>query len=95
MTYETKYLIDLSDILGIELSCRKCKGRILLEREAERRLFTTCPLCGETWLEDCTEEEKSVRLFVNLLRATEDALKGRRFSLKLQVAKPPQDKSHV
>lgn len=89
MTYETKYLIDLNDILGVELACHACKGRILLGHDAEKKMFTACPLCNEEWLDNFTQEEMNIRQFVNLLRTADDILKGRKFTMRLQIAKPP------
>jgi hypothetical protein len=89
MTFEAKYLIDLSDVLGIELYCHECKGKIVLEKSAEKKMFLNCPLCSKAWLDDETKEQTSVRDFVNLLRAAEELLKGRKFSLRLQITPPP------
>jgi hypothetical protein len=89
VTFEAKYLIDLSDVLGVELYCHTCKGKITLERTAEKKMFSVCPLCSSPWLDDDTKEEKNVREFVNLLRNAEEFLKGRKFSLRLQVTPPP------
>jgi hypothetical protein len=93
MTYETKYLIHLSDVLGVELYCHECKGKIVLEQAAAKKMFSTCPLCGKPWLDDDTKEAEAIRDFVNLLRAIDDLLKGRKFSLRLQVTAPPKGNS--
>ncbi len=93
MTYEPKYLIHLSDVIGVELYCHECKGKIILEQEAEKKMFSTCPLCDKPWLDDDTKEEEGIRDFVNLLRTIDGLLKGRKFSLRLQITPPPKGSS--
>jgi hypothetical protein len=90
MTYEAKYLIDLSDILGIEITCQHCKGKVILTQESEKGMFAACPLCDKDWLDDATDEYKSLKEFVRLIRTAANTLKGRKFSLKLEIASPPE-----
>ena len=90
MTYESKYLIDLSDILGIEIACQHCKGKIILTQESEKGMFAVCPLCGRDWLDNETEEYETLNRFVKLIRTAANTLKGRKFSLKLEIASPPE-----
>ncbi len=89
MTYDAKYLIELSDILGVELYCHMCKGKVVLEKTAENKMFLTCPLCNKPWLDDGSKEEQNIHDFVNLLRSVAELLPGRDFSLRLQITPPP------
>jgi hypothetical protein len=93
MTYEAKYLIELSDLLGIEIACQQCKAKIILTQESEKGMFAACPLCGVEWLNDETDEYKSLTQFVKLIRTAGNTLKGRKFSLKLEIASPPDEAS--
>jgi len=50
MTSETRTLIELADISGIELECPKCGGKILYPlKEYAERLMSHCPNCNEHW----------------------------------------------
>jgi hypothetical protein len=93
MTLEKKYLIELSDILGVEIRCDGCKAKIIFERQTSKEMFSHCPLCDALWLEDMTEENRNIREFVKLLRTSGDILRGRKFSLKVQIAPPPDGES--
>jgi len=89
MTYESKYLIDLGDILGVQIVCHHCKSKIILTQESEKGMIATCPLCNRDWMEDTTEEYQSLKQLVKLVRTASSILKGRKFSLKLEIAPPP------
>lgn len=93
MTYEARYLIDLSDVLGIEIACHKCKAKIILTQESEKGMFAACPVCGTDWLDDATGEYESLKQFVKLIQTAGNILKGRKFSLRLEIASPPDGDS--
>ena len=94
MTFEKKYLIEFSDILGVEIKCNECKGKVILEHQTTKDMFSSCPLCGKPWLEDLTDEFVNIRQFVKLLMTASDILRGRKFSMKLQVTAPPDGELH-
>jgi hypothetical protein len=89
VTLETKHLIDFSDIIGVELECKKCKGKIMLSLGSAKP-FWSCPLCNADWLAPETEEHQIIRqLFVTLATA-DKTMQGRQFTLRLQMALPSQ-----
>jgi hypothetical protein len=50
MTKETRTLIELSAITGVEFECRKCEAKILYPfRKEYERLAEYCPNCNEPW----------------------------------------------
>ena len=50
MTSETRILLEMTDILGIEFECRKCKAKILYPlQDHYERLAEKCPNCFEPW----------------------------------------------
>jgi hypothetical protein len=50
MAKETRTLIELSDITGVEFECRKCGAKILYPfRKEYERLAEYCPNCNEPW----------------------------------------------
>jgi Zn finger protein HypA/HybF involved in hydrogenase expression len=47
MTSETRTLIDLSDITGIEIECRECSAKVFYPRKKNHdRLVRQCPNCN-------------------------------------------------
>lgn len=51
MTSETRTLIELTDVIGIEFECRNCKAKVLYPfQEKYYHLSEKCPNCGEAWL---------------------------------------------
>jgi hypothetical protein len=50
MTVETRTLIELKDIVGIEFGCHNCGTKTLYAIEkAFQRLAAVCPNCNEDW----------------------------------------------
>jgi hypothetical protein len=48
MTSEIRTVIDISDILGVEIECRKCKAKVFYPTEKSyERLLPQCPNCNE------------------------------------------------
>lgn len=90
MTTETRCLIELSDILGVEFQCHneKCKGRFSLGTDVRQMTLWECPLCKETWLLPETDEQKTILNFLNVLRSVSAKMEGRRFSLRLLLTPP-------
>jgi hypothetical protein len=88
VTAESKYLIDLTDIIGFEYECHACKGKVTVGGDCRRTVFTECPLCNANWVDVHTQEEQNIREFVNSLRTAVGSLQGRGFTLKLQIAVP-------
>jgi hypothetical protein len=93
MTIEQRTLIEIRDILGVEFECHACKAKVALAANTERTLFFECPVCHCDWLDQYTDEGKSIQLFLNLLlKSVARKLDGRGFSLRLQVSMPkPSD----
>ena len=90
MTIETRCLIELSDILGVEFQCQQCKGRFLVDADTKKTAFWACPLCNGDWLFPETEEAKTIHNFLNLLRSINAKMQGRNFSMRLHVTSPSE-----
>ena len=91
MTVETKYLIELSDILGVEFTCHNCKGKTSPGLDSARLVLTTCPLCNADWLILGTDEERTLRTFLSVIKSAKAKMSGRGFSLRLQIVNPDSD----
>jgi hypothetical protein len=50
VTTETRTLIELGDICGIDLACQRCEAKIIcpIEKNGER-VTEECPNCKEKW----------------------------------------------
>jgi hypothetical protein len=96
MTFEQRTLIDLSDIVGVEFECHACKAKVALSSNAERTMFWECPVCNRDWLDQDTEEGRTIQSFVNLvLKSIARKLDGRAFSLRLQIPLTKQSASQT
>lgn len=89
MTLEKKYLIELSDILGIEFECASCKSKITFVMESPHSL-DRCPNCQSNWVSSGTVEYDAIRQLLNKFRDAERAIKGRSFSVRLQISGPQE-----
>jgi len=90
VTYETKYLIDVSDVLGVEFECKKCKTKIALAITDSAKAVWECPICNEEWIVSGTNEQNAIQNLLRTFKNAADALQGRTFSLKLHIAAPPK-----
>lgn len=77
MTSETRVLIELSDIAGIEFECQKCSTKILypLAKQYDR-LAEKCPNCFEPWFEDAPNRHPSEPKTSELVQRTISSLRG-------------------
>ena len=91
MTIETRCLIDLSDVLGVEFQCKHCKARFLLGTDIKQTMLWSCPLCKEDWLSPETEEERTIHGFLNVLKGVNAKMQGRSFSMKLHITSPDEE----
>ena len=50
MTSETRHLVQMVDIRGVEISCKnpKCVGKIVISPLGDKEPPALCPLCNET-----------------------------------------------
>jgi hypothetical protein len=50
MTSETRTMVELKDVLGVEFECPKCHFKVLYPAASSfERLATKCPHCYEPW----------------------------------------------
>ena len=49
MIRETRVLIDPSDLLAIEITCRECQGRLSCPIGGKYQIPTHCPHCNAFW----------------------------------------------
>jgi DNA-directed RNA polymerase subunit RPC12/RpoP len=51
MTSETRILVDITDIAGVEFKCKHCGAQILypIEHLDTKRIVRICPNCNEEW----------------------------------------------
>ncbi len=53
MASESRTLIQLSDILGVEFECPKCQAKILYPIKTHYEpLPESCPCCGQLWFNE-------------------------------------------
>ena len=89
MTFETKHLISVFDVLGVEFQCSHCKAKISLPVDATRALWQ-CPACNQDWIFPGTEEQNAIQSLLRVFKNADKALQGRPFSLKLEIIAPPK-----
>jgi hypothetical protein len=56
MTKETRTLIDLKDIQGIEIECKKCKAKAMLPIDENLNLGHGCFQCNTVWFTPGVDE---------------------------------------
>jgi hypothetical protein len=89
VTFETKHLIEVSDVLGFEFECKHCKTMIALPSDSTKALWQ-CPGCNEDWILPGTNEQNAIQDLFKTFKNAERALQGRPFSMRLRIAAPPK-----
>ncbi len=56
MTKETRTLIDLKDIQGIEIECKKCKAKVMIPIGETLNLGHGCFQCHSLWFTPSIDE---------------------------------------
>src|SRR4051794_34789082 len=82
MTIQTKHFIEVSDIVTIRLSCKRCDSSLLLPllENLEPQLLSTCPQCYKPWVQDSNGAAVmagKIQQFVKALRNLDAALQQR------------------
>ncbi len=85
MTLETKYFLNLPDILAVHVECSGCHVSSSFPVSKLLHAPYECPHCHVDWLLPRTSEEKAISAFVASLNGATEALKGRSFKLSLEV----------
>ena len=88
VTHETKHLINVADVSGVDFECKQCRARISLPADATRVLLQ-CPSCNADWILPNTDEHNAIQTLLAVFKKTERALQGRPFSLRLQITSLP------
>ena len=57
MTSETRTLIELNDVTGIEIQCPECQVKILFPIAKGFKLAYTCPQCHKPWFDGVLEKQ--------------------------------------
>jgi hypothetical protein len=81
MTSQTKYYIELSDILAVRCECKRCGATVslpIVEDVRTNRLYG-CPNCNEPWTvfqqgQAGQSIDPSLRAFLNTLSSFKDVL---------------------
>jgi len=89
VTFETKHLISIADVLVFEFQCNNCKAKISLTVDATRALWQ-CPACNQDWILPGTDEQNAIQSLLRVFKNADKALQGWPFSLKLEVVAPPK-----
>jgi hypothetical protein len=101
MTSQTKYYVELSDILALRCECKRCNSTISLPFAQMMRTESlyNCPNCNESWTvfnhgQMGGSLDKPIRAFMESLKQLDDALHHRSelsgdggFLLSLEVRK--------
>lgn len=87
MTAEERILIDLSDVLGLEFTCKICGVRVAIAPGSERNFLPEkCPSCGVDLFDDPSPLKTAIQNLKGLLSTHAILFAGARFRLQLVVA---------
>src|SRR5438046_6983916 len=90
MTVQTKYLIEISDIVALRCECKnqECQTTLLitLASTATNEVFRACPKCKSPWAKfgDSTFELE-IRKFIDAMDSMGKIAKNLGFSLTLEI----------
>ena|SRR5271157_1457411 len=93
MTLETKFFLDLEDILAVHLRCSGCGISSLFPLSKLSHAPYECPHCRVDWVLPQTSEETKISAFLSSLKGISDAMRGRSFKLTLEIKAPGEDGS--
>src|ERR1700682_4589747 len=88
MTFETRYFVELPDIVGFEFACAKCgvKMFIPVASVGTEGMPGKCPRCNESWTPMAADT--SVKNLDSLMKAVQwlsSEMKGMGFKFGMQV----------
>ena len=67
MTTEKRNLITPDEIIGVQLECKNCRAKIIIEVSDERPIPRLCAHCGDPWVVG-----KSTNLHIEFFQAVND-----------------------
>jgi hypothetical protein len=87
MTAEERVLIELSDVLALEFTCKQCGVKVGISPQKERHFVpSSCPSCGAQFFKEKTALNTLVQHLVQMLRDRELVMADSPFVLQLVVS---------
>lgn len=69
MTLETRYIADLSDVLALRVSCKKCGAAYSVPTSRTLQPPHSCRACGSVWFGEGSLHEVEREAFLELQQA--------------------------
>jgi hypothetical protein len=87
MTQEKRVLIELTDLLEVELSCKhdNCGTRMTSSFHSSFKLPNSCPACNGDWFGHEDPLKKNLAALSYSLRNLREMEKGKQFTIRLQI----------
>src|SRR5947199_5726618 len=83
-----QWFLNQDDIIGIHIECSACQVKSSYPLSKLSRIRYQCPHCNADWMLPHTNEETVTTAFLSNLKGMAEALKGRGFTLNLEVKCP-------
>jgi hypothetical protein len=89
MVLQTRYYIELPDILTLQIECNKC-GAIATRKIGQQfnTLPNSCGNCQETFMSPNRFDQDSIQKLMESITAANRVLKGAPFTLRFEVQAP-------
>jgi hypothetical protein len=72
MTIEQKLMFGVEDVRGIRVECGRCHAALSFNLDETINVPTTCPACGQTWIDTWKDAgrmaERSVTQLIDALK---------------------------
>lgn len=86
MTYETRHLIALSDVLAVEFECAKCRTKIVLKLNSLDGPPLVCPVCNTQWVIHSSQEHANLHHFLQRMKGYAEGAGN--FVMRLEIRGP-------
>lgn len=92
MTSENIWLFDLKDIMGIRFKCKKCGAVAIFPPDNIKKVPYGCGNCHEQWLQNMSNDERSIHGFTNTLEEIR-RMENDRFAIQFELRNPGEDRN--
>ena len=85
MTFETRYVISVTDLESVTFECKNCKTQIVWPIDPGHMLFHACAGCGQTLCPDPSDVRKALIQLFQAIREAKRVLKHPECLMTLKI----------
>jgi hypothetical protein len=88
MTPNKRYLLDMSDLLSVRLTCHNCKASLSIPISHRQSIPDTCPHCSAAWLMRSSSDHVALAQFIEGLSVLQSRGKETVCQIQTEIDQP-------